>query len=71
MSTQIVNQAAWQTGPYVKSLSVGPGPDQNNPASDEVVIKVEYVAINPSEWKVGLHQAPGKAMRLNCPSSKT
>ncbi|KAK5062865.1 hypothetical protein LTR84_004940 [Exophiala bonariae] len=51
MSTQFVNQAAWQTGANVKPLSVGPGPDQNNPASDEVIIKVEYVAINPSEWK--------------------
>lgn len=54
MSTQFVNQAAWQTGANVKPLSVAPGPDQNNPASDEVIIKVDYVAINPSEWKVGL-----------------
>ncbi|KEF58096.1 uncharacterized protein A1O9_06019 [Exophiala aquamarina CBS 119918] len=52
MSTQFVNQAAWQTAANTKPLKVGPGPDQSNPASDEVVIKVEYVAINPSEWKM-------------------
>lgn len=55
MSTQLVNQAAWQTASTAKPLKVGSGPDQNSPAPDEVVIKVEYVAINPSEWKVGLH----------------
>lgn len=56
MSTHFVNQAAWQTAANAKPFKVGPGPDQSNPASDEVVIKVEYVAINPSEWKVSLHQ---------------
>lgn len=52
MGAEIVNQAAWQTGPKVKPLEVGPGPAQDKPAADEVVIKAAYVAINPSEWKV-------------------
>ncbi|KAK5551685.1 hypothetical protein LTR46_010280 [Exophiala xenobiotica] len=51
MAAEIVNRAAWQTGPEVKPLEVGPGPAQDKPAADEVVIKVAYVAINPSEWK--------------------
>ncbi|KAK5113598.1 hypothetical protein LTR85_010827 [Meristemomyces frigidus] len=45
------NQAAWQQAAFDKSFVVGPGPDQTHPADDEVVIKVAYVAINPSEWK--------------------
>lgn len=50
----LVNTAAWQTAAKVKPLKVGPGPDQNLPAADEVVIKVGAAAINPVDWKVHL-----------------
>ncbi|KAK4539787.1 hypothetical protein LTR36_010376 [Oleoguttula mirabilis] len=46
------NQAVWQQAAFDKAFVVGPGPDQTKPADDEMVIKVAYVAINPSEWKV-------------------
>lgn len=53
MSTKLPrNQAAWQTAANAKPFKVGPGPDQDDPADDEVVIQVAFVAINPSEWKV-------------------
>lgn len=46
------NRAAWQKAALDKQFVVGPGPDQTKPADDELIIKVAYVAINPSEWKV-------------------
>lgn len=45
------NQAAWLPGKD-QQLEVGPGPDQNNPAEGEVIVKVAAIAINPSEWKM-------------------
>ncbi len=55
MAAEFDNKAAWQPVASAKQLQVGPGPDQSNPAVDEVVIKVAAVAINPSEWKVSKH----------------
>ncbi|KAK8122973.1 hypothetical protein PG984_011643 [Apiospora sp. TS-2023a] len=46
------NQAALILAPDNSPLQVGPGPDQRNPAADEIVVKVAAVAINPSEWKM-------------------
>lgn len=50
--TQITdNQAAWQ--PFEKSsyYKVGPAPAPI-PTENEVVIKVAYAAVNPTDWKV-------------------
>lgn len=52
MAQEFINKAAWLTGPKETPFEVGPGPDQNHPKADEIVIKVAYLAINPSEWKV-------------------
>lgn len=45
------NEAAWIMAEKAKEMEVkeGPAPD---PAADEVVIKVAYAAINPSDWRV-------------------
>lgn len=47
------NQAAWIKEPRAQ-LEVGPGPDQTDPAVDEVVVKLAAIGVNPSEWKVNL-----------------
>ncbi|KAJ9608189.1 hypothetical protein H2200_007177 [Cladophialophora chaetospira] len=52
MAAKLENKAAWQTEAQSKLLKVAPGPDQNDPLADEVIIKVAAVAINPSEWKM-------------------
>jgi len=52
MSSIADNTAAWQQTKFDKSFAIGPGPDQSQPAADEVVVKVAYVGIAPSEWKV-------------------
>lgn len=49
-ANHLQNEAAWLLGVGVKPLKVMAGP-QPNPGPDEVVIKVAYVAINPSDWK--------------------
>ncbi|KAK4502240.1 hypothetical protein PRZ48_005665 [Zasmidium cellare] len=45
------NEAAWMMMKNAKELEVkeGPVPD---PAAEEVVIKVAYAAVNPSDWRV-------------------
>jgi len=45
------NQAAWITEAKTRPLKVGPGPVPN-PAENEVVIKVAYAAVNPTDWGV-------------------
>ncbi|KAI9739701.1 MAG: hypothetical protein M1834_006420 [Cirrosporium novae-zelandiae] len=50
MSSIMNNQAVWITAPKAKPFKVGPGPTPN-PGEKEMVIKVAYAAINPSEWK--------------------
>ncbi len=55
MPENLANTAAWQTAPKVNPLQFGPGPDQNQLATDEVVIKVAAVAINPVDWKLQIH----------------
>lgn len=52
MDSELKNNAAWFGGAKGEALKVGPGPDQSDCSADEVIIKVAYVAINPSEWKV-------------------
>jgi NADPH:quinone reductase-like Zn-dependent oxidoreductase len=44
------NKAAWQPSANSHQLEVHDGPTPA-PSADEIVIKVAYVAINPSEWK--------------------
>lgn len=51
------NQAAYIVGAGVKPLEVRAGPDQTQPAANEVVIEVRAAAINPadllvSNWEV-------------------
>lgn len=43
------NRAAWYVSERAYPLKVSPGPDQTNPAADEVIIQVAAIAINPSE----------------------
>jgi len=45
------NQAAWLTAAKTKPLKVGSAPTPKAGAG-EVVIKNEYVAINPVDWKI-------------------
>ncbi|PYI14643.1 hypothetical protein BO99DRAFT_14866 [Aspergillus violaceofuscus CBS 115571] len=47
----LINQAAWQPKARTRSLQVGPGPTPS-PNEHEVVIKVAYAAVNPTDWKV-------------------
>ncbi|KAK3640156.1 hypothetical protein LTR56_005568 [Elasticomyces elasticus] len=52
MANIVQNQAAWQQAKFDKDFIIASGPDQTHPADDEIVIKVAYVAIAPSEWKI-------------------
>ncbi|TVY19982.1 Dehydrogenase orsE [Lachnellula arida] len=48
--TQITdNKAAWLPFEKAPALEVGPGPTPN-PSENEVVIKVAYAAVNPTDW---------------------
>jgi hypothetical protein len=47
------NIAAWLPEEKAGALEVGPGP-KPTPAENEVVIKVAYAAVNPTDWKVWL-----------------
>ena len=51
MATALKNEAAWITAAKARPLQVGPGPNPD-PADYEVVIKVAYAAVNPTDWKV-------------------
>lgn len=51
MASIFKNEAAWVTSAKARPLEVGPGP-QPNPSENEVVIKVAYAAVNPTDWKV-------------------
>lgn len=51
MSKITDNESVWVTAAGAGHMQLGPGP-QPNPASDEVVIKVNYAAVNPTDWKV-------------------
>jgi NADPH:quinone reductase-like Zn-dependent oxidoreductase len=47
------NQAAWMPFEKAKALEVAGGP-RPNPLGNELVIKVAYAAINPTDFKVFL-----------------
>lgn len=51
MGSILKNEAAWITAAKTRPLKVGPGLDPN-PSENEVVIKVAYAAVNPTDWKV-------------------
>jgi NADPH:quinone reductase-like Zn-dependent oxidoreductase len=51
MASTLKNEAAWMTAAKKKPLKVGPGPTPN-PSENEIVIKVAYAAVNPTDWKV-------------------
>jgi NADPH:quinone reductase-like Zn-dependent oxidoreductase len=51
MVSDLKNEAAWLIGEKVTPLEVRPGPTPQ-PAVDEVVIKVAYAAVNPTDFKV-------------------
>lgn len=51
------NDAAWIMTEKAKEFEVKEGPVPN-PAAEEVVIKVAYAAINPSDWRVSTTAAP-------------
>ncbi|TVY45894.1 Dehydrogenase [Lachnellula subtilissima] len=43
------NKAAWLPFEKAPAMEIGPGPTPN-PAENEVVIKVAYAAVNPTDW---------------------
>ncbi|KAF4633880.1 hypothetical protein G7Y89_g4234 [Cudoniella acicularis] len=51
MASILKNEAAWMTAAKIKPLKVGLGPTPN-PTENEVVIKVAYAAVNPTDWKM-------------------
>lgn len=53
MSELAVNEAAWLPSEKASAMEVGPGPE-HVPAENEVVIKVAYAAVNPTDWKANL-----------------
>lgn len=55
--TAFKNEAAWIMTEKAKELEVRESPVPN-PTAEEVVIKVAYAAVNPTDWKVSalLHQ---------------
>ncbi|TAQ87226.1 hypothetical protein B7494_g4450 [Chlorociboria aeruginascens] len=51
MATLFNNQAAWLPTERARAVQVGPGP-KPNPGELEVVIRVAYAAVNPTDWKM-------------------
>jgi NADPH:quinone reductase-like Zn-dependent oxidoreductase len=51
------NEAAWIMTEKAKELEVREGPVPN-PTAEEVVIKVAYAAVNPTDWKASTPAAP-------------
>jgi NADPH:quinone reductase-like Zn-dependent oxidoreductase len=53
MSLNFNNEAAWMETEKANPLVVGPGPTPN-PGENEIVIKVAYAAVNPTDYKVSI-----------------
>jgi NADPH:quinone reductase-like Zn-dependent oxidoreductase len=51
MSPSFNNEAAWIETEKANPLVVGPGPTPS-PGEDEIVIKVAYATVNPTDYKV-------------------
>ena len=51
MSSQLKNEAAWVVTEKAYPMEVRPGPVPD-PAENEIVIKVAYAAVNPTDYKV-------------------
>lgn len=49
--SKLNNEAAWIPSAKANPLKVGPGP-MPDPLENELVIKVVYAAVNPTDWKV-------------------
>jgi hypothetical protein len=56
MAPALENKAAWQAAAKVKALQVGPGP-KPDPSENELVIKVAYAAVNPTDCKVSTNSS--------------
>jgi NADPH:quinone reductase-like Zn-dependent oxidoreductase len=53
MSSNFKNEAAWIEAEKANPLVVGPAPI-TSPGENEVLIKVAFAAVNPTDFKVGL-----------------
>lgn len=51
MASPLKNEAAWISVAKGRPLKVGPGPTPD-PSENELVIKVAYAAVNPTDWAV-------------------
>jgi NADPH:quinone reductase-like Zn-dependent oxidoreductase len=51
MSSVLKNEAAWVVAEKAYPMEVKPGPTPN-PSENEIVIKVAYAAVNPTDYKV-------------------
>ena len=57
MPSQSENEAAWIVAEKANPLEVKPAP-KPTPGENEIVIKVAYAAVNPTDHKVSSHQRP-------------
>lgn len=64
------NKAAWIPFEKAKDLEVGPGP-KPNPTENEVVIKVAFAAVNPTDWKVSTELHPSQNDTESNPTTRT
>jgi NADPH:quinone reductase-like Zn-dependent oxidoreductase len=55
MSSELQNEAAWIIAEKAHPMEVRQGPTPN-PTENEIVIKVAYAAVNPTDYKVNMLQ---------------